>query len=450
MRRLTPLVLFFATVAAVTGGVLVSGQSKVAVQAAVLVQTDSLRAETYRTGNRAPRKTVIRRLATRIDSILLAWKPDTVFRVDTVFVRDSVPVPPVDTTTRPDTTTQPDTTPEVPPVDTTTAPPAPTDTTVLGRIGPTRSSAQAATLGGGYAMMDPLFAQWEPTRFATDGTQWSGSNYYDRALIYYAMAARTGNATWRQRADAIALDYRRKYLHANNYQTSPHWAQLDGVALHFWLTGDDSSRIAVGKAAWNLAGTAVWPTTNPYNDARTQARALTGMLLAWQMNAPNAPSGGWALALDRGIDSVLAQQNPDGGWRYANTCNLSLNYMSAMLTDALIRVHDTYRADPRIPVAVKRGADFLWTQWRPNDAVPSFNYYEALCSNQHGTGGPTATPDLIGLFTSTYAWLAARDPAYRAKADAVFSATMRGIYPQGSKQFNQAFAYSWRALGYLP
>jgi hypothetical protein len=125
--------------------------------------------------------------------------------------------------------------------------------------------------------------------------------------------------------------------------------------------------------------------------------------------------------------------------------------MSAMLADALIRIYETYRPDPRIPPAVTRTADFLWTQWRPNDAVPSFNYYEAVCTNQHGVGGPTATPDLTGLFTTTYAWMARHDPAnYRAKADAVFASTMKGIYPQGSKQFNQAFAFSWRALGYLP
>ncbi len=321
----------------------------------------------------------------------------------------------------------------------------------LAKIGPTITPAAASALGGGYAKYDALWAKWEPTRFTADGTLWSASNYYDRAQIYYAQWIRTGNSAYKQRGDAIAVDYRRNYLHASNYQTSPHWAQLDGVALHYWLTGDDSSRIAVGKAGWNLAGTALWPNTNPYNDARTQARAFTAMLLAWQTNAPNAPTGGWAKALDDGLNNVLPQQAADGGWRYANTCNLSLNYMSAMLADALIRVHESYRPDPRIPVAVKKTADFLWTQWRNGDAIPSFNYYEATCVNMHGTGGQTATPDLTGLFVSTYAWLARQDPAgYRTKSDAVFAATMNGMYPQGSKQFNQAFAYGWRALGYLP
>jgi hypothetical protein len=340
---------------------------------------------------------------TKPDTVLVPTKPDTVFvpsPPDTVFV-------PIDTTT-----------PPPPP------PPPAVDTTVLGKIGPTLSPAQAKALGGGYAMFDSLFAKWEPVRRA-DGVTWGAANYYDRALIYYAMWRRTGNALYRQRADSIALNYRRTYLHASNYQTSPHWAQLDGVAIHYLLTGDDSSRIAVGKAAWNLAGTALWPKTNPYNDARTQARAFTGMLLAWQINAPNAPTGGWAKAIDDGLNNVLSQQMADGGWRYANTCNLSLNYMSAMLSDALIRLHEKYRPDARIPGAVQKTADFLWTQWRAADSVPSFNYYEALCVNQHGTGGQTATQDLSGLFTTTYAWMARRDPAYLQKSRDVFTVPIR-------------------------
>ena len=341
------------------------------------------------------------------------------------------------------------------PLTVTTAAPPPTSTppasaaAALAKIGPTVTPAAAASLGAGYAKYDALWAKWEPTRWTAEGAAWSG-NYYDRAQIYYAQWIRTGNSTYKQRGDAMALDYRRNYLHVNNYQTSPHWSQLDGLALHYWLTGDDSSRIAVGKAAWNLAGSAQWLRTGLYTDARQQARALQAMLLAWQINAPNAPTGGWAKALDDGLNVILPQQSPDGAWRYpANTCDMSLNYMGAMLSDALIRVYTQYRADPRIPGTVKKSADFLWTQLRTADAIPSFKYYEGICVNQHGSAGPTATPDLTGLYVSMYAWMSAQDPAYRAKSDLVFDATMNGMYPQGSKQFNQAFAFGWRALGYL-
>lgn len=341
-----------------------------------------------------------------------------------------------------------------PPTDTTTVPPPiVTDSTALGiltsRIGPTRTLTQALTDGLGTT--DSTFLRWEATRWSVDGDLWSASNYYDRSKIYYAWWARTGNPLYKVRGDLIALNYRRNYLHPANYQTSPHWSQLDGLALHYWYTGDDSSRIAVGKAAWNLAPTLKWPRTGLYTDARQQGRALIGVLLAWQMSAPNAPVGGWAKALDEGLDNILSQQSPDGAWRYpVNTCDLSLNYMGAILADALIRVHDTYRPDPRIPPAVQKTADFLRTQWRSGDPIPSFNYYEATCANQHGTAGPTATADLTGLYTTMYAWMARRDPSYSGMAMDVIRNTMRGIYPYGTKQFNQAFTFTWRSLGYLP
>jgi hypothetical protein len=39
-----------------------------------------------------------------------------------------------------------------------------------------------------------------------------------------------------------------------------------------------------------------------------------------------------------------------------------------------------------------------------------------------------------------------RDPIWQLRADAVFSAGVSGAYLMGSKQFNQAFASSWRGL----
>lgn len=373
----------------------------------------------------------------RVDTTFKETLPDTVAEPDTSVQPDTLPTPPEE----PDTVEVPPPLPDSTPVD--------TSAKLLALIGPTRSPAEAGLLGGGYGLMDPLFAKWEPLRFSVEGTAWTG-NYYDRGLVYEEMCIRHRNPVWCQRGHAMVVDYRRNYLHKNNYQTSPHWAQLEGLALHFWQTGDDSSRIAVGKAAWNLAASITWARDGNYTDARQQARALVGALLAWQLNAPNAPTGGWAATLDKGLDAILPQQSTDGGWRYpVNTCDASLNYMGAMLADALIRVYEVYRADPRIPAAVSKTANFLWTQWRPNDAIPSFNYYERVCSNQHGTGGPTATPDLTGLYAPLYAWMSRQDPTYRPMADAVFSSAMYGLYPQGSKQFNQAFYSTWRALGYL-
>lgn len=93
----TLLVLLGMTVPALS-----SAQSSCAIS--IKSSTDSQRAETYRT--QGVRKTVIRRLATRIDSIAASTvcvSVDTVFVTDTIVVHDTVIVspPPADTTTPP-------------------------------------------------------------------------------------------------------------------------------------------------------------------------------------------------------------------------------------------------------------------------------------------------------------------------------------------------------------
>lgn len=69
--------------------------------AAAKIQTDSLQDEANRPFNLAPRRTVVRRLAVRLDSILNAWTPDTVTKTDTVV--KTVTVVKTDTVMRTDT-----------------------------------------------------------------------------------------------------------------------------------------------------------------------------------------------------------------------------------------------------------------------------------------------------------------------------------------------------------
>lgn len=110
--------LAMATAALLTGAAVgATGTYAIAsIDADIRVQTDSLRLEAQR--KQGARVTVIRRLAGRIDSIAVAWKPEVV--VDTTT--------PPDTTTRPDTSTPPG---SVPPADTSTPPDTlpPIDTT---------------------------------------------------------------------------------------------------------------------------------------------------------------------------------------------------------------------------------------------------------------------------------------------------------------------------------
>jgi hypothetical protein len=357
--------------------------------------------------------------------------------------------------------------PPPPPPDTTPAPPPPpiTDSTAMGilvqLLGPTRTAAdaQARGLGG----LDSLFRRWEPVRWPADSTSgvngteglWAATNYYDRAMIYYAYWARTGNPLYRARGDQVALSYRKQYIEKNNYNHALWWWMPDGLALHYRFSGDTMSRHAVGRGTKVLEGYFA-RLNNPLDvniDGRNRARLLQSYLLSWQLGIPSMiPGVTWAQRLDSTLTAVINLQGADGAWRDANRCMTQASFLGAMQVEQLTRVYDNYRHDARILPAVKRALDFLWLQViRPASGPISFAYVDKDCPS-NGDYHSTPAPDLNGFFPGIYAWYGARsgDRTYTAKADTLLRATIAGIYPQGSKQFNQAFGTSWRVLSHLP
>jgi hypothetical protein len=112
-------------------------------------------------------------------------------------------------------------------------------------VGKTIPAARAAHLGAAFARYESDFAGYADPAWANAGSKWNDGNYYDRALIYYAWWARTGNPQYWWRAARFAVDYRAGYLEAEaGYASSPHWAQLEGLEKHYLLTGDEASRVA--------------------------------------------------------------------------------------------------------------------------------------------------------------------------------------------------------------
>ncbi len=100
-----------------------------------------------------------------------------------------------------------------------------------------------------FARFDRNFRTFADRHWAQDGPRWEAANYYDRARIYYVAWARSGEPDWLQRAHALAVDYRDRYLIANRNQPSAHWAQMAGVMIHHWATGDSASRDSVVRVA---------------------------------------------------------------------------------------------------------------------------------------------------------------------------------------------------------
>lgn len=326
-------------------------------------------------------------------------------------------------------------------------------------VGPYIPAWAAASLGGAFGKYEQEFRTNDERQWAANGPAWAEMNYYDRAAIYYAWYARTGDLKYLTRANAIAVDYRTHYLEGNNYAIQPHWSMLDGVALHYLVTGDEASRTAVGKVADLFVGLGYRNNigVRTATDNRVQARYIVALLLADQIRAPSvgigAPVGvpgghDWKAELRRALPLILSTQDDDGAWRPAcsKTKPVTHPFTTGLLTDALARYHDLFEPDPRIPVAVKRTADYLWAHdWMPTEKA--FRYIGGPCE---GEGSPAPAPDLNNLIVNTYAWTykQGRDVTYRQHADEIFAGAVAGAWLSPTKQFNQVYASAYRYEAY--
>jgi hypothetical protein len=317
------------------------------------------------------------------------------------------------------------------------------------------------------------FVRFADALWTTMGAKWDG-NYYDRAHIYFVAARRpelaSRAAEFRDRGHAIAVDYRTKYLFHNRCNSSPHWAQLEGLADDYrdWRDSlghpDSLSRKAVLCTADALAN-AFLKTPYTYltpagGEGRIAARLTLAQLLAWELAdsvvAPPPPivpgdtawhywpqrKAVYAKRLDQLIDLSIAWQDSTGAFpEIGITCGGQLDYMEALRSGVLADVYDRYRPDPRILTLIGRSLDYLRrTQWR---ADGSFNYASVTCTN----GGLTASADLNGLFLFPFGWYARRsgDATYAQHAELILAGALRAFL-SGTKQFNETYTTGLRWL----
>jgi hypothetical protein len=327
-------------------------------------------------------------------------------------------------------------------------------------VGQTTTAAANNALSGVYSRYESDFVKYSSSYWTSEGASWVG-DYYDRALIYYAMWVRTGNPTYWARAGRIAYDYRTKYVEANSYNVSPHWAQLEGLEKHYLAGGDDKSRFAVGRVANVLNG--YIPSnymTRVGGDSRIAARVLHAQLLAWRLTPAGqtlASNSGttYGTRVETVLTKLVAWQQANGSYPADGVvCGGQLNYMVGLLNDALIKAYDYYvpATTPRttlqgtMQTLVQKAADYMWTtQWLA--ANRAFKYASVTCT---GVGGPSAAPDLNNMIASGFGWLYKRtgNAQYLTNGDAIFAGGVTQAYLGGSKQFNEEYTSSFRYLGY--
>lgn len=315
-------------------------------------------------------------------------------------------------------------------------------------VGPTLTMQAASQISTTVQTYQSNFSTYADKLWNSEGAAWQG-NYYDRALIYYAWWARSGKVDYWRRGTAHAHAYRRDYLEANNYQTSAHWSQIEGVELHYLLTGDAASRTAVGRVGdvFNVE----YYMANLGNlkaemDNRIQSRTLTAFLAAWRISAPTQTGSVWSTLLPVALDKILSSQDAEGAYRFVQVqCGHNKPWMVGLLNDAFIKYYTYFSADSRIPASIQKANDYMWANsW---DATSrNFEYLDGPCPGDDG--GPM--PDLNNLIVNGFAWTYQRtgNAVYRDRADQIFAGAVANDWLEGSKQFNQHYTSSYRYLGY--
>jgi hypothetical protein len=309
---------------------------------------------------------------------------------------------------------------------------------------PSVSAIQAK--GGAWATFEATYAAQQELRWWTDGVN-ADANYYDRAMIYYVWWARTGNATYLERGHQLALNAR-AYLESANYQMQPYLLMIDGIALHAMLTGDQRSATAVARIADYLGGShSPWPAALAENangsiDSRSQARVLTTLLSARLLNVASPSGDDWGARLRVTLGYILRSQSADGAYRWSGQCYGNKPFMTGMLNDALIRYHTSFEPDARIPDAVKRAVDYMWSaNWVPS--TQGFLYQDGACTEG-------ASADLNQLIVSGFGFVARQtgDASYFAKGDAVFNGGVALSYLNSPKHFNQNYSAAFHYLSH--
>ncbi len=309
-------------------------------------------------------------------------------------------------------------------------------------VGPTLTAAESYIRFGGLAKRyDDDFAKYSNILYANYGDGW-GENYYDRVQAYYAMWVRTGRPEYWDRATRLLLSYRRDYLEANNYGTSPHWSQVDGLGLHYLLTGDQQSRYAISKITETLwyfrVRLGLGRKDHGSIENRIRSRVLMAHLWAWRLS--DSP-GVLAQELSEAYTAAIGAQESDGSYRFTVYCDQSLNYMDGMLNEALIQIYINFRQDPLIIQAVERNVDWLWSQWV--DGGQGFRYVPKVCP---GVGETNPVPELNGLIINGFAWVYSlkKNATHATRADLIFKGSVEKSFLTGSKQFNQQYSTGWR------
>ena len=148
----------------------------------------------------------------------------------------------------------------------------------------------------------------------------------------------------------------------------------------------------------------------------------------------------WATVLRYCLNSILSAQHADGYWTYTHSTDGDGNpipwtelypYANGLMCNNLITYYETFSADARIPPAIKKCMEWMWTNVRDMSTgvykdslfyIPQNNAYPETRSTANG--GPDVVPfhiDTCGFLYNFYG-----DITWKTRGDLLLSCCMEG------------------------
>lgn len=264
--------------------------------------------------------------------------------------------------------------------------------------------------------------------------------YYDAEQVQLQLFLYTGDPFYATCAQAAEHIYRDEYLVPNGYSASGYWGFSTGLATDYLLNNDTDSKDAVDglshKEAY-CAFTAYEEGAIAATDASRNGlmREIAWCLVNFQQQeriglTPQSYRQSYIEALLR-LSDVDMDDDPQP-------------FMMGLAVWALEREFDLQLSkgipDPRLLPAIKKMADFLWTNWYDQD-TNCFLYNDGDLSYSQSC-------DTTNLINHAYAFLYKHGygEVYRCQFRRSFNGAATGGYFAGSKQFNQLNLFAFQAL----
>jgi hypothetical protein len=311
--------------------------------------------------------------------------------------------------------------------------------------GPMLTQAQLASQPQFVRDQDADFERIAPSLYAQFATAYSrGIANYEHVLSTYQHFLETADPKWYDMAWHMGEAYR-AYGEAT---FAPEWhITTEGLALHYWFSGDERSRAVVGKMTQWLVGTTkyIYPFDNAEGKYRLKGRSMLSAVDCL-MIACNPGVDGYSAPFTSTFDlrAILAEQTSklfttqvaSGLFPGSEYGGGQKNYMVGMMLTALARQYDEVGANPAILAGIKKSLDYMWaTQWVPSAQgflYCSTNFSDCNANPEIGVND-LVLPAFIWYYSKT------RDASYLAMADQIIAGNRlrRNDWPSFPLQFDQ-------------